>query len=383
MPDIFVCGDVVHTEYRGGALCGASLVREIQAADLSVCNFEAPIQGHGRPIIKSGPHLSQPREVISQLREEGFDLLLLANNHIMDYGEAALGATLEAVGEQGLGAIGAGEDADAAYRPVVQEIDGVRIGMVNACEAQFGVLDLNAPKGAAGYGWINHPRLDRTVLELKRDCDFVLVFSHAGLEKWPIPQKEWRERYRHLCALGADAVLGCHPHVPQGWEWWGDSLIVYSLGNFQFNRKRPATGQSHHSYAVKLRLQRDRPMTFEPVFHHTENGVVELSSASERIDLDALNRKLEPGEYEARHEAMSLKTYHGRMAQRLARCSSKFPTDGTVTGTLRELAATALGRRRGRVDRNILMLHTLRNEAFYYAVRHALEIIRRDGNQRL
>ena len=80
---------------------------------------------------------------------------------------------------------------------------------------------------------------------------------------------------------------------------------------------------------------------------------------------------------------MSLKTYHGRMAQRLARCSSKFPTDGTVTGTLRELAATALGRRRGRVDRNILMLHTLRNEAFYYAVRHALEIIRRDGNQRL
>ena len=211
MPDIFVCGDVVHTEYRGGALCGEALVREIQAADLSVCNFEAPIQGHGRPIIKSGPHLSQPREVISQLREEGFDLLLLANNHIMDYGEAALGPATYRCGRgrrvssrcrrQGLGAIGAGEDADAAYRPLVQEIDGGNgpaladpglsptraPGVGNACEAQFGVttaIDLNAPEKASqpamrheAMSLKNHPRLDRTVLELKRDCDFVTWFS--------------------------------------------------------------------------------------------------------------------------------------------------------------------------------------------------------------
>ena len=83
-------------------------------------------------------------------------MLLLANNHIMDYGPDALEATLNIARENGFDTIGAGLNFTDAYKLLVKEFDDVKIGMINACEAQFGVMDhFNRPT-KAGYAWINH-----------------------------------------------------------------------------------------------------------------------------------------------------------------------------------------------------------------------------------
>ncbi|RKR03388.1 capsule synthesis protein PGA_cap [Kushneria sinocarnis] len=378
MPELFVCGDVVNAHHQGQPLCDPALSEQIRAADYAICNLEAPVSGHGQPLRKSGPHLNQPAGVLSRLREEGFDLMLLANNHIMDYGEPALQATLEEIRRLELDSLGAGPDADSAYRPLIRRVGDVTVGMLNACEAQFGVLDFNTPSDQAGYAWLNHPRFDRALLALKRACDFVLVFAHAGMEHYSIPQQEWRERYRHLCALGADAVIACHPHVPQGWERHGDSLIVYSLGNFHFNSLGTQTGDRHHSYALRLQLERGAPIGFTPVFHHNRDGVVVLSEETERIDLDELCRQLNADEYQRRHEAMSLEVYRTVIRGQLTRSLLALPSDGTLRGTLKETAATLLGRRRG-FDRTTQQLHLTRNETYYYATRHALELLSRSG----
>ena len=88
MATICVCGDVVNYRHPDGIFCSSDLGAVVSGADYSVVNCEAPVQGYGAPQPKSGPHHSQRVETIAGLKAQGFDLLL-ANNHIMDFGDKA------------------------------------------------------------------------------------------------------------------------------------------------------------------------------------------------------------------------------------------------------------------------------------------------------
>lgn len=111
--------------------------------------------------------------------------------------------------------VGTDINSEGAYRPFIKHINGIKLGIVNAAESQLGVLDYATKEDEAGYAWINHYKIDQLVVSLKEKCDTVIVFPHAGLEHYNIPQKEWRIRYQQLCDLGADAIIVSHPHVPQ------------------------------------------------------------------------------------------------------------------------------------------------------------------------
>jgi hypothetical protein len=338
---------------------------------IPVCNFEAPIEGFGAPIPKSGPHLNQRRETIAGLRQQGFDLLLLANNHMMDYGVGGLKATLDEIEQNGLDHAGAGMNFSEAYKPFIKEINGYRFGIVNACEAQFGVLDYSSHSEDAGYAWINHSLIDKTILNLKKSCDFVIVFPHAGLENYSVPQREWRYRYRHLCDLGADVVIGSHPHVPQGYEEYESSLIFYSLGNFYFDRLYHAD-EKEPSYSVILEFGGRGRLAFEPVFHHKQNGQVVLSSDEQRIDIAKLNSQLSEG-YVRLLEEMSVAAYDNDIKRWLLLSLSAVPYYGHWAESFRTIVSTLLGRR-DNLNKNLLHLHLLRYESYYYAAKQALEV---------
>jgi len=83
---IFICGDVVNKFKEDGLLCSDEISNEVNSADFAICNFEAPIEGKGKPARKPGICLNQKANTIIGLRKQGFDLLLLANNHMLDYG---------------------------------------------------------------------------------------------------------------------------------------------------------------------------------------------------------------------------------------------------------------------------------------------------------
>lgn len=371
MASIFICGDIVNYENEKGDICTPALAKIIADSDYAVCNFEAPVRGLGVPQTKSGTHHHQKIETLNGLKKQGFDLLLLANNHIMDFGKEGLSSTLDSAQKCGLDTIGAGLDFVSAYKPMVKEIDDVRVGMINGCEAQFGVLDYFERAGNAGYAWINHHEIDKLIIELKSKCDFVVVFSHAGLEHYEIPQKEWRERYRHFCDLGADVVAGSHSHVPQGYENHRGCLIFYSLGNFYFDSAN-YRNKEDRSYSVLLQLSRGKPIEFKPVYHHKQDGFVQLSPPEKQIDLAALCSRL--GEiYQQRHDEMSLEVYE-KVKHELAFSLMPIPYDGRIKSSLRRMASLLTGRSKPR-DKELLQLHLLRNEAYYFATRHALEVI--------
>jgi poly-gamma-glutamate synthesis protein (capsule biosynthesis protein) len=378
MTTLFVCGDIINCEHRDGIVCSGEMAKLVASADYSVCNFEGPIEGYGQPQPKIGKNLSQRTQTVEGLKEQGFDLLLLGNNHIMDFGPEGLAATINCAKASGLETTGAGLNKEAAYRPLIKDIGGLKIGLLNAGEAQFGVIDYFERSFPAGYAWINHSLVDRSIARLKDACDFVIVFSHAGLEHYSIPQKEWRKRYHHFCSLGADVVIGTHPHVPQGYEKVGDSLIFYSLGNF-YSDTPNHKNKEDSSFAVWLECERNSPPRFKPVFHHKKGDLVRLSPSDIQVDLKSLCLSLGEGYHKA-HDQMSLEAYE-RFRRDLVFSLTGVPYDEKFRHSLRRIASRLLGRSK-RMDKTLLQLHLIRNEAHYYAARHALEIKAEEKNMR-
>lgn len=213
-----------------------SLKEKLNNADLNVVNFEGPINTNKSvPICKSGPNISQDSDAPVFLKEHGFKLFSLANNHSMDYGVQTLDATIKCLNKDCV--VGAGL-WDEAYKVKILEIKGKKIGFLAITQFEFGILDdiafCEKKKGAA---WMGHPCIDKLIVNSKQQCDYLIVLPHAGLEHFTLPLPELRTLYRHFVDMGADAVIGGHPHVPQPWETYKNKPIVYSLGNFCFDEE--------------------------------------------------------------------------------------------------------------------------------------------------
>ncbi len=204
----------------------------IKGADISICNFEAPIHTIGaKPIKKSGPSLDQSAEAPAFLMNAGFNVIVLANNHIMDYGKEGCEATINSF--VGVVTVGAGNAKDA-YSCRFVDLDGTMIGICSFVQNEFGVVP-NITTKAYGTAWINSSDVQSIIERAKQQCDFLIVLPHAGVEHTAAPLPEWRVVYKHFIEWGADAIIASHPHCPQGWEVYQGKPIYYSLGDFYFD----------------------------------------------------------------------------------------------------------------------------------------------------
>ncbi len=202
-------------------------------SSLAVLNFEGPVPGpSSRPASKAGPHLAMDAHAACVANEMGFRAATLANNHSMDYGADGLKNTLELLGKHGVETVGAGLALDCATRPLRVTLPGnQRVQILSFCEREFGTSE----RGGAGAAWLHSPYAEDAVQKARGECDVVIVCAHGGNELMPLPSVQRRGQLRRLIEAGADVVIGHHPHVPQGWERWGDGTIFYSLGDFYFD----------------------------------------------------------------------------------------------------------------------------------------------------
>ena len=204
----------------------------IRGADIAIANMEGPICTSSSAITKSGPAILMDARVPFVLKKMGFDLVSLANNHIMDYGANALKSTMEECQQQGLLICGSGSNVCEAMKPVKRIMRGnTRLSIMSFCEREFGVAGDSEP----GAAWISHPMALRRVYEEAKTEDVVVVFAHGGVEEVPFSPIQRMVQLRQFVEAGATLVVGHHPHVPQGWELYKDGVIFYSLGNFLFD----------------------------------------------------------------------------------------------------------------------------------------------------
>ena len=202
----------------------------IQSTDLRIVNLEAPLSERGVPIAKDGPKMRIKPSAVAGLAEVPFDLACLANNHIMDYGTTGLRDTLDHLTQRGIRSVGAGLTPEQAFAPVIMEARGLRLGIVNFCEGEDGT---GSSTGPGTFGW-EPDRVIRAVSELIGDADVVMVIAHVGREYAPVPPPYVQRLFRSIADAGADLIVGHHPHVPQGFEIYSGTPIIYSLGNFIF-----------------------------------------------------------------------------------------------------------------------------------------------------
>ncbi len=202
----------------------------LRAADLSIVNLESPLSDRGEPAIKSGSVLKGEQRCIKALTAVPFDMVTLANNHVFDYGVDAFQDTMDVLGHHHIQWTGAGMSIEEACTPLVIDVNDNIIAIVNFSEGE----DLrSAGKGPGVMGW-DLPRVEDTVKALRQQADFIIVICHCGIEYIPFPPPYVASTFKQMARAGADIVIGHHPHVPQGIQFYNDIPICYSLGNFVF-----------------------------------------------------------------------------------------------------------------------------------------------------
>ncbi len=229
------------------------LLPTLREADLRIVNCESALTNASAPVWKSGAVFKGEPAHVSGLTAVPFEVACLGNNHVLDFGERGLRDTLRVLHRHGIRTVGAGLNADQAYAPLSTLVNGHLVHIVNISEGE----DETASRGGAGvFGWDIQRAVD-TIGRCKEDGGTVVVIAHCGLEYVPFAPPYVVEAFRALADAGADAVIGHHPHVPQGVEWRGKTPIVYSLGNFVFFQHTDL----HHrkiGFFVTLRLTEGR-----------------------------------------------------------------------------------------------------------------------------
>ena len=372
---VFVCGDIVNTQAKKYFI-SYDLKTIIQDSDLAIGNFEAPIRmKKSKEINKAGSHLSQAKLSIKYLQESGFNVLSLANNHIFDYGTSSLNITIKEIIKNNLEYIGAGNTFQTAYDPKIIVKNGIKIGLIAACEAEFGALLENQNKG--GYAWINHYLIEDNIKKLSTKTDLVIFIAHTGVEEIDIPLPEWRARYKRLCELGVDVVVGHHPHVPQGYERYKSSIIFYSLGNFYFDTSTFKDSRDD-SYSLLLNISKSGIGKIEFIYHKKIKRQTKLVKKSEvNFSLSSLNKKLYNPQYEQIVSILVKKLFYERYLGYYESSLTNIKQQNIkfIVKYLLRLIFKKTKNQKLEQGKMLLLLHNIRIESHRYTVQRALEIL--------
>jgi poly-gamma-glutamate synthesis protein (capsule biosynthesis protein) len=215
------------------------VIEELTAADFTVGNLESSLGDIGEPANKSYTFQAPP-EAAKSLAYAGFDLLSLANNHALDYGQDALIQAISLLQREGIDVVGAGADVVEATSPILLESKGVKLAFLAYVDVPiegsgFDTRSWNAEPSSPGLNWSDPTNIANAVAAAKDISDIVIVLLHSGYEYVEQPSPEQSAAAKAAIDAGADLIIGHHAHVLQGLEFYKDGVIVYGLGNFAFD----------------------------------------------------------------------------------------------------------------------------------------------------
>lgn len=236
---------VARYDSQGQGILGCispELIEEMTAADIMMLNNEFAYSLRGtEEQDKSYTFRAAPKRV-DILKEMGVDIVSLANNHALDFGREALMDTFSTLEEADIDYVGAGHNLDRAKSPIYYTLGDKTIAYVAASRVVF-AMDWYASDTESGMiGTYDPTLLLEVIKEAAEQSDFVVVYVHWGVERTNYPVDYQKSLAKQYIDAGADAVIGCHPHVLQGLEFYNGKPIAYSLGNYWFNNTTREAG---------------------------------------------------------------------------------------------------------------------------------------------
>jgi poly-gamma-glutamate capsule biosynthesis protein CapA/YwtB (metallophosphatase superfamily) len=209
----------------------------VRGADLAIANLEMPITDRGSPptLYKDYIYRARP-EAAPALAWAGLDIVSLANNHVIDYGDVGLADSIDAVRRAGMISLGAGNDEASARRGVIATIGEVRVGVLAFCQRQplwEMWVDQFARAGRPGTVALTDEALRADIARLRPSVDVLVVMLHIGYN-YRAPADTTIAWSRRAIELGADLVVDHHPHVSHPLMLHEGRPIALSVGNYAF-----------------------------------------------------------------------------------------------------------------------------------------------------
>jgi len=303
--------------------------------DILFGNLETVLSNRGKRAQKSILLHNDP-EKAKLLKDAGFDVLNLANNHIMDLGIDGLNETLDVLDRNKLSFTGVRNPKYTQGRALIQ---GTNMALGFLGYYAYGFEDIQR---RYAINKINDFDIVKDIIDLKAHCNVVIVSLHWGVESVFYPSPKQIELARKLIDAGASIILGHGARVPQGIERYKHGLIAYSLGNFQFDfdHEIVLTNKLSEAFILSVNIN--------------QNGVESYDILPVRIDWEYVPHMMEG---EEREEFLSFISK-----------ISKTITEGRVTKGwwFEQIASTFL----------LTNMYSWRIRVKRYGLRHALQCIK-------
>ncbi len=210
----------------------------LESADITIGNFEGTISPL-YPYLQY-PVFNAPIEIVDAIKEAGYDIVSLANNHQIDSRGPGIDSTYYAFNNKGVSTIGTNMSEDQPI--LVKEVNGIKVAFL---AYTFGFNGMEKTITKQEYDLKLEPLIEQSIqkdiLEAEKIADMTVVYPHMGVEYVLAPTAQQKTLYHKMIDWGADIVLGNHPHVVQPTEIiekdGQEKFILYSLGNFLSNQR--------------------------------------------------------------------------------------------------------------------------------------------------
>lgn len=252
-------------------LLSGSVLDFFHSADHTVANVEGALIDAVDDGSRGVFFHSMNPEATAVLEKIGADIWCIGNNHTMDAGREGVISTRKIAADMGCMTLGAGLNEVEASEPVYLEEAG-GIGMFGVSYMAECIPATETEPGI--FRWDDLDYIARRIAQIKAKCRWCVIVAHGGEEFTSLPSPYTRDRYLKFLELGADVVVGHHPHVPENYELFDDGkAIFYSLGNFIFDTN------------------------YQRVHLYTDLGVLlKLVFTEEKLDFEAMGIQILRGE---------------------------------------------------------------------------------------
>ena len=280
---IVFTGDIGFDKYMEGKwvdqdLLSTPILEFFHSADHVCANVEGAVYNPPPDDSRDAFFHTMNPEAVAVFKKMHADIWCIGNNHAMDAGADGLTSTRQIAKENGCVTFGAGMNQSEASEPVYLDKAG-GIGLLSVTY----ICESRQPSSADEpniFSWEAWDVIKKRIDEIKSKCRWCVIVSHGGEEFAPMPSTYTRDRYLKYLELGADVVVGHHPHVPENYELFDDGkAIFYSLGNFIFDTDY----QRAHQYTdvgvlLKLIFTEDK-LAFEAIGTKIRRGEEQIELA--------------------------------------------------------------------------------------------------------
>ncbi len=271
----------------------------LKSGDVVFANLEEPVTSSNHSLIgvkEGGKYiLKNDVESFEALKYAGFNIFSMANNHIMDFYEKGLLDTIDILDKNNIPHAGSGRNLEEARSLAVIEKKGLKIGvlsytdMANIVYKGSPQISFAAEANKSGVAPRKFEYIKEDIEKSRDKVDILIISLHWGVEESFNILQEQRDFAYELLDLGADMILGHHPHQFQGIEMHNGKPIVYSMGNFIFDQNDP---ENQETFILNFDYEDNKLIKVEAVPVRTI-GKIQVVPVKGNEAEELLNRELE------------------------------------------------------------------------------------------